>query len=193
MVNTSKEVEVQEQINLFLNNVRESFPVSEQQNEPLPSTSHQDENRDVRNVSLVRQPAVMRAAERTPPDQTQGIVCEVEASKARVLEMQGRPASILNVDNSEQFESTHFMQTAIMDEDYLIVAAHVDKVLERRIRNGEFIDFARLLPRDRVQMQQDNRVELVNHNGHLSCTLLLNLMQLLSGLSRNGSKHFAYF
>ena len=68
------------------------------------------------------------------------------------------------------FGPNQFMRTAIMDKDYLIVAAHVDEVLERRIRNGEFIDFARLLPRDRVQMQQDERIELINHNGHLSCT-----------------------
>ena len=53
--------------------------------------------------------------------------------------------------------------------DYLIVAAHVDENLERRIRNGEFIDFSRLLPRDRVLMQQDNRIELINRDGHLSC------------------------
>ena len=121
----------------------------------------------MRSNDLVRQPTVERAPQ---PDQTQGMVREAEASKARVLEMQGRtPTLLLNVDNFDQIESNHFMQTVIMDEDYLIVAAHVDEVLERRIRNGEFIDFACLLPQDRVQMQQDNRVELVNHNGHLSC------------------------
>ena len=38
-INTSEEVEAQEQINLFLSNVRESFPISDQINEPLPSTS----------------------------------------------------------------------------------------------------------------------------------------------------------
>ena len=57
-----------------------------------------------------------------------------------------------------------------MYEDYLIVTAHVDENLGRRVRNGEFIDFARLLPRDRVQMQQDNKIELINQNGHLICT-----------------------
>ena len=56
-----------------------------------------------------------------------------------------------------------------MDEDYLIVAAHIDETLERRVRAGEYIDFAHLLPRDRVQMEQDHRVELINQNGHLSC------------------------
>ena len=62
------------------------------------------------------------------------------------------------------------MRTAIMDEDYLIVAAHVDEGLERQVRNGEYIDFARLLPRHHVQMQQDNRIQLINQDGQLSCT-----------------------
>ena len=56
-----------------------------------------------------------------------------------------------------------------MDEDYLTVTAHVDEGLECRIRSGEFVDFAWLLSRDWVQMQQDNRIELINQNRHLSC------------------------
>ena len=72
------------------------------------------------------------------------------------------------------FGPNQFMKTAIMDEDYLIIAAHVDEGLERRIRNGEYVDFSRLVPRDRVQMQQDNRIELINLDGHLTCTSAAN-------------------
>ena len=78
-----------------------------------------------------------------------------------------------------------FMRMAIMDEDYLIVTAHVDESMERRIRNGDYIDFARLIPRDRVQMQQDNRIELINMNGHLSCTPVLdNVVGNISSFAR---------
>ena len=61
------------------------------------------------------------------------------------------------------------MCTAMMDNDYLIMAMHADDGLERCVCNGEYIDFARLLPRDRGQMQQDNRIKLVQVSGHLSC------------------------
>ena len=74
--------------------------------------------------------------------------------------------------NMVLFGPNQFMRTTIMDEDYLIVAAHVDECLECQIRNGEFVDFTRLLRRHHVQMQQDNRIELVNVNGHLSCTAM---------------------
>ena len=87
-----------------------------------------------------------------------------EVLKANVLEIQGNPPN-----SPEIILPNQFMRTAIMDEDYLIVSAHVDKNLECRIHNGDYIDFARLLPCDRVQMQLDNHVELVNHNSHLTC------------------------
>ena len=32
--------------------------------------------------------------------------------------------------------------------------------------NGEYVDFARLLPRDRLATVDNQRMELVNHNGH---------------------------
>ena len=71
--------------------------------------------------------------------------------------------------NGEILEQNQFMRTAIMDEDYLIVAAHVDETLESRVCNGDYVDFSRLIPRDRVQMEQDNRIELLTQNGQLSC------------------------
>ena len=62
-----------------------------------------------------------------------------------------------------------FMHSTIVDEDYLVVAAHIDDTLNCRIRAGEYVDFTRLLPWDRVQMEQDNRLQILNFNGQLSC------------------------
>ena len=130
-------------------------------------------------------------------DEVSRRIRQAEASKARALELPGMDNS-LNLQNPNDqsgarpfrenaygdgnaatgnvilYNPNQFMRTAMMDEDYLIVAAHVDESLERRIRNGEFVDFARLLPRDRVQMQQDNRLELMNLNGHLTFTAASN-------------------
>ena len=121
-------------------------------------------------------------------DEVSRRIRQAEASKARTMELPGMNnvqndmfnSNIANPnmpggDNSSAgnvilYGPNQFMRTTMMDEDYLIVAAYVDEVLERRIRSGEYVDFSRLLPRDRVQMQQDNRLELVNMNGHLTCT-----------------------
>ena len=44
--------------------------------------------------------------------------------------------------NFVMFTPKQLMRTVIMDEDYLIVAANVNKNIERRIRDGEFVDFS---------------------------------------------------
>ena len=46
-----------------------------------------------------------------------------------------------------------------------MVATHVDDVTRRRIINNEYVDFARLLPCDRLSVEEDNHLELVNRDG----------------------------
>ena len=99
-------------------------------------------------------------------DEVTRLIREAEASKARILD----PSRGREIETSmNNISHNNFMRTAIMDEDYLIVAAHIDEGLERRIRSGDFVDFARLIPRDRVQMLQDHRMELVQQNVFLTC------------------------
>ena len=52
----------------------------------------------------------------------------------------------------------------MVDEDYQLVAAHIDETLRRKIQNTEYVDFARLLPRDRV-LSDNSRLELINRDG----------------------------
>ena len=61
-------------------------------------------------------------------------VREAEASRARVVERTGNELDFVTPNQ--------FMKKAMMDENYLIVAAHVDENMERRIRNGDYIDFS---------------------------------------------------
>ena len=53
----------------------------------------------------------------------------------------------------------------IVDEDYLVIGNYVDDVTRQRIEDGEYVDFSRLLPRDRIVNNDDNRMEIVNRNG----------------------------
>ena len=54
----------------------------------------------------------------------------------------------------------------MVDEEFLAVAAHVDDSLKAKIIKCEYVDFAKLLPRDVVQAEEDNRMEMVNQGGH---------------------------
>ena len=56
-------------------------------------------------------------------------------------------------------------QAAVVDENYVIIGGHLDENLRNKILNHEYVDFARLLPKDRLQREEDHRMEIVNRNG----------------------------
>ena len=59
------------------------------------------------------------------------------------------------------------MHSVIADDNFLLVAAHIDEALRLRIEAGDYIDFSRLIPRDRLFQEDDNRMEMINKDGHM--------------------------
>ena len=57
------------------------------------------------------------------------------------------------------------LSIAEMDEEYLVVAGHVDETTQGKIIRGEYIDFGKLLPCDRVISEEDGHLKLVICNG----------------------------
>ena len=55
--------------------------------------------------------------------------------------------------------------SVMLDEDYLIVGSHVDENTRNKITNGEYIDFAKLIPKDKIMSEEDHRMEMINKNG----------------------------
>ena len=53
----------------------------------------------------------------------------------------------------------------IIDEDFLLVAAHVDEATKVKIRNFEYIDFGKLLPCDKILEEEDHRLMWINKGG----------------------------
>ena len=58
-----------------------------------------------------------------------------------------------------------FQFTAKMDEDYLVVGGHIDDTMQGKIIRGEYINFGKLLSRDKIVAEEDGRLELVVKNG----------------------------
>ena len=93
----------------------------------------------------------------TPEEQAERLVREAERSKARMIEASGNsPLSNLN---------RTLLYSVIIDKGYLQVAAHVDDGLKQKIQRFEYIDFARLLPQDKILQEEDHRLTLVNKGG----------------------------
>ena len=53
----------------------------------------------------------------------------------------------------------------MIDEEYIVVGSHIDELTKRKIANGEYIDFTKLIPKDKVTMEDDNRMEIINKGG----------------------------
>ena len=83
-------------------------------------------------------------------------LCQAEASKARLYGTPGNqfiPHSPINKQ-----------QAASVDENYMMMG-HIDDGLRNKIINHEYVDFAKLLPKDRLTAIDDHRMELVNKGG----------------------------
>ena len=69
-----------------------------------------------------------------------------------------KPSGIQHPDNSNLCPNA--------DDEFLHITCHVDGVLRNKIEKGEFIELEKLLPKDLTRkLTNDNRMELVNHDG----------------------------
>ena len=75
---------------------------------------------------------------------------------------------MLDVSGTPNLTGKHeLLYSVLVDEEFSVVAAHVDEVTKRKIEDSQYVDFARLLPRDRVLVEESTGLRLVNRNGEL--------------------------
>ena len=186
--------ELTEQINCmgFVPDTRSSRGKEGQSNQfyeqaPMPGGSSQDRNRSVNRPD--------RETERSARNKADQLVRDAEASKARILDPTGNydrhnlhlpnvrmlnfnarrrgvqddgyesdedPDVDIDNRNNPDFSQHH---PALIDENYLVIGNHVEEHIRQRIENGEYVDFSRLLPWDRLLADEDNCMEIVNRNG----------------------------
>ena len=83
------------------------------------------------------------------------IVRDTELAKARIFDILGKHSDI----------PQEFIHSMLVDESYCSVAAHIDSAICSKIIQGHYVDFAKLVPCDRVLTKEDNRVHLVMKGG----------------------------
>ena len=118
----------------------------------LPSTSY---NRGTAATQATGQIAVRE----TPEQKTEKIIRDAEAMKIRVLQTPGKELNQFNQEDLHNEE--HRVYSSIIDEDYMVLTNHVDQVTQDKIKKGEYMDFAKLIPRDRVLLDEDCKMQLV--------------------------------
>ena len=58
-----------------------------------------------------------------------------------------------------------FFLSSLVDEEYLVLAGHIDANTRLKIETGEYVDLSKLLPRDKVIVEEDQRMQMIVKNG----------------------------
>ena len=141
-------------------NLRETDLITDNQNDrckstltdPLPGTSSGHRGYDF-NAQLTegiphKRSKGTKQNEMTPKQQADKFIREAESAKARILGTQGKTEQTFDLNKK-------FVHSAMVDEDYLLVASHVDSVTYNKIVQGEYVDFAKLIPKDKILQEDD--------------------------------------
>ena len=55
--------------------------------------------------------------------------------------------------------------TWLFNEDFMVLAANLDESLTKKIEAGEYVNFAKLIQKDKLLIEDETRLELVNRGG----------------------------
>ena len=83
------------------------------------------------------------------PSRSEQMIRDTEKSRARIMDAPGN----------------ELIHSSMIDEGYIVVGSHVDDTVKSKIANGEYIDFSKLIPKDRVSIEEDTRMEMINRGG----------------------------
>ena len=77
-------------------------------------------------------------------DKLNQLIREAENAKTKMFQTPGKKSTNAR-DNSR-----NLMHAVIADDNYLVLGAHLDEHITEKIVNGDYIDLAKLLPKDRI-------------------------------------------
>ena len=101
-----------------------------------------------------------------PLDRSEKVIREAEANKTRLFPTPGNYENMVNIPGQNwNLRSLEATKASVIDENYLIIGAHVDLGIQQKIVDNEYINFARLLPKGRWTREDDNRLEIVSTGG----------------------------
>ena len=100
---------------------------------------------------------------------------QAENAKAKMLQVAGKELirdtmqQQRNISDSQDcdkkdLQENLLLHSVMVDEDFSVVGAYVDEITKRKIVVGEYVDFARLLPKDWVVIEEEKRLEFVTKN-----------------------------
>ena len=83
------------------------------------------------------------------------IIKEAESAKARIADVPGRFKTTQN----------NLSYSAVIDKDYMLVASHLDSSLKEKIINHEYVDFSKLLKKEKWAQDEEQKMVMINKGG----------------------------
>ena len=84
------------------------------------------------------------------------IIRDAEQARAEIFPVPGK---------NSNWDLRNFCHTAVINETYMVVGSHVEETLYGKIQRGEYVDFGRLILKDRVLNEDDQRLEMIIWGG----------------------------
>ena len=91
-----------------------------------------------------------------PEDRMERAIREAEQGKTRIFQTPGR--ELLDLQSS-------YVHSAMVDQDYYVLAAHLDESVQNKITRGEYVDFAKLIPKDQIITEEEQKLQMVVKGG----------------------------
>ena len=113
-----------------------------------PGTSQPKENRPNEEGKRIDHGGMMRRVE----DESEAREREAVKGKMKVFGVSGK-------------QNTTNICTSVIDEDFMILGAHIDEQMAAKIGSGEYVNFAKLIPKEKMCHEDDNRLEMINKGG----------------------------
>ena len=144
----SRVADVNDMISEFVDNVRlEQQSNRQEQLLALQESERRRASEDNTGISLLDQ-----ARER-------GDKAQLEVEKFRATVAASKPGIDLNL---QQFPN---IGGGVSDDDFFHMTCHIDPNLIHKIEKGEFVELEKLIPKEKFQQGEDNRLEWVQRDG----------------------------
>ena len=92
--------------------------------------------------------------ELTPEEKVEKLIKEAEKSRGQIFHTPGKVTFDVNL-------ARNMIHSVLVDEEYMSVGGHLDQGMIQKIQKGEYVDFTKLLPKDRVAVEEDNRLQAI--------------------------------
>ena len=98
----------------------------------------------------------------TAESRAERLLLDAKKARARLYDATGNENGPVEINQATRCDGR---SSSLMDEDYLLVASHVDVKTRLKISKGEYIDFSKLVRKDKVIDEEEQKMIMVNKGG----------------------------